>query len=245
MSALSLQSFGFEGQTVRVMDQGGSPWFVAQDVCSCLEIGNHSQAVSRLDEDEKGVTISDTLGGAQEVSIISESGLYALIFKSRKPAAKRFRKWVTADVLPTLRRTGRYDLSADNDDVSLVRPDALEQTKVSLSVVREARVIFGRGLAARLWRGLPGLPEVEAALHQVHIEGGLNGTVGRWILERTIPDDGAISEACILFADYVEWCSIEAVNGLGQTPFGRDLTRRGFLPRRSGIVYRSGLRLKD
>ena len=104
----ALQTFDFKSTPVRALDRAGQPWFVAADVCRALDISNHRDAVQALDDDEKGVANADTLGGVQKTQIISESGLYALIFKSRKPEAKAFRKWVTSEVLPAIRRTGGY-----------------------------------------------------------------------------------------------------------------------------------------
>lgn len=98
--------------SVRVVMQGGEPWFVAKDVCDCLELGNPRTSIALLDEDEKGVHTMDTLGGAQEMSIISEPGLYSLIIRSRKPEAKAFKRWVTHDILPSIRKTGSYSMAA-------------------------------------------------------------------------------------------------------------------------------------
>ena len=97
--------------SVRVIMQNGEPWFVAKDVCECLDIGNSRDAVAALDEDEKGVDSIDTPGGAQEMSIISEPGLYSLILRSRKPEAKAFKRWVTHDILPSIRKTGSYSMA--------------------------------------------------------------------------------------------------------------------------------------
>ena len=94
--------------SVRVVEKNGEPWFVARDVCDCLEVGNSRDAVATLDEDEKGVATIDTLGGAQEMATISESGLYSLIIRSRKPEAKTFKRWIVRDVLPSIRKTGSY-----------------------------------------------------------------------------------------------------------------------------------------
>lgn len=91
-----------------MVDVNGEPWFVAKDVCECLDIGNSRDAVAALDEDEKGVDSIDTPGGAQEMSIISEAGLYSLILRSRKPEAKAFKRWITHEVLPAIRKTGGY-----------------------------------------------------------------------------------------------------------------------------------------
>lgn len=100
----------FDEQVVRIHDRNGAPWFVAKDVCSVLGLTNPSEALRSLDDDEKN-TIRITEGirrGNPEVNIISESGLYKLVMRSRKPAAKRFVKWITSEVLPALRRNGAY-----------------------------------------------------------------------------------------------------------------------------------------
>ena len=94
---------------IRTEIRKGETWFVAQDVCAVLGHSNHRKAVADMvDDDEKGVTKRYTPGGAQEMVIINESGLYALILRSRVPAAKQFRKWVTAEVLPSIRKHGYY-----------------------------------------------------------------------------------------------------------------------------------------
>ena len=97
-----------EGASVRMQMIKDEPWFIAKDVCELLGLDNSRQAVSRLDDDEKGVINSDTLGGKQELTFVNESGMYALIFQSRKPQARAFRKWVTGEVLPSLRKYGYY-----------------------------------------------------------------------------------------------------------------------------------------
>lgn len=89
-------------------DLKGHLWFAAVDVCAALDIKNSRQALTKLDEDEKGVISSDTLGGKQTITTVSESGLYELIFNSRKSEAKLFKKWVKQTVLPALRRDGMY-----------------------------------------------------------------------------------------------------------------------------------------
>ena len=105
---MTTYTFNPGNQPVRVETIGGEPWFVAKDVCDALTIENHRDAVGRLDDDERGSVVVDTLGGRQSVSAVNESGLYNLIFQSRKPEARKFRKWVTSEVLPAIRRTGGY-----------------------------------------------------------------------------------------------------------------------------------------
>jgi anti-repressor protein len=111
---MSLIPFAFEGAPVRVIAQDDTPWFVLADVCRILEISNPSDAAKRLDEDEKMSVGRGTLGlpeGAP-MTIISEPGMYRLVMRSDKPAAKRFQKWVVSEVLPSIRKTGGYQLSA-------------------------------------------------------------------------------------------------------------------------------------
>jgi prophage antirepressor-like protein len=118
MSKLTVIPFSFEGENVRVVMRDGEPWFIAADVCEALEIGNVSMACARLDEDEAGISTIDTrsiTGVIQEraMAIVNESGLYSLTLTSRKPEAKRFKKWITSEVLPSIRKTGAYSISKE------------------------------------------------------------------------------------------------------------------------------------
>ena len=112
-SAVAL-TFQFPAYELRTVMRDGEPWFVAADVCAALDIGNVSMALRRLDDDEQ--TLISTEGqaghGAQSQNLINESGLYSLILGSRKPEAKKFKKWVTSEVLPAIRKTGRYEQPA-------------------------------------------------------------------------------------------------------------------------------------
>ena len=89
------QVFNYKNQQVRVIIVNGMPWWVAKDVCEVLDISNYRDAVSRLDEDERGSVLVDTLGGPQQMAAVNEPGLYGLIMTSRKPEAKQFKRWVT------------------------------------------------------------------------------------------------------------------------------------------------------
>ena len=93
---------------VRTLNLNGEPWFVAADVCKALELGNPSMTVERLDDDEKGISTIDTLGGKQRMAIINEPGLYSLVITSRKPEAKAFKRWITHEVIPAIRKHGVY-----------------------------------------------------------------------------------------------------------------------------------------
>jgi prophage antirepressor-like protein len=95
---------------VRIIPVDGELMFVAKDVCDCLEITKHRDAISRLDTDERGSVKLDTPGGKQDIAAINEYGLYNLVLSSRKPEAKEFKRWITHDVIPAIRKTGSYSM---------------------------------------------------------------------------------------------------------------------------------------
>lgn len=105
-----LQVFNYQENEIRTIQRDGEPWFVLKDVCGVLDLGSPHKVAERLDEDEKGRNQIPTLGGLQETTIINESGLYNVILRSDKPEAKPFRKWITSEVLPSIRKTGSYSV---------------------------------------------------------------------------------------------------------------------------------------
>ena len=96
------------GQVRCFLDNEDNLWFVATDICTALELHNPHSSLKFLDADEKGLHTVDTLGGPQEMVVISEPGLYSLMFRSRKPEAKTFKRWITHEVIPAIRKTGQY-----------------------------------------------------------------------------------------------------------------------------------------
>ena len=130
----SLQLFQNAGFKVRVIMRDGEPWFVAKDVCTCLEIANVSDACSRLDEDERGIVSTDTPSGKQEMLIVSEPGLYSLIGSSKKPEAKAFKRWVNHEVLPSIRKTGGYGIRTVDDMIN--DPDTAIRLLTQLKILR-------------------------------------------------------------------------------------------------------------
>lgn len=169
--------------SVRIVMRDGEPWFVAKDVAEILEIQNIRQNLADLDDDEKGVCSIDTPGGAQEMLIISESGLYLQILRSRKPEAKPFRRWITHDVVPSIRKTGGYgtpalsredilsqalqiighENEALNRQIEILAPkadfaDAISEAEGGVSVNRFAKILCQHGIkdmgANRLYKEL-------------------------------------------------------------------------------------------
>lgn len=152
--------FAFDEQLVRVVSHEGEPWFVGRDVAAALHIRDHKQALETLDQDERGRCCVPTPGGQQEAIIISEPGVYRLVFRSRKPEAERFKRWLAHDVLPALRKSGHYAATPPPPIIDPPRDPEQEAMMHRLNVVREARLLFGPDRARSLWRqlGLPAVP---------------------------------------------------------------------------------------
>ncbi|MET4734751.1 hypothetical protein ABIE64_003490 [Thalassospira sp. MBR-102] len=167
-------SFDFEGQSVRTVDIEGAIWFVHADVCQVLEMRSPHKAAERLDDDEKGRTIIPTPGGKQELTIINESGLYSLILTSRKEAAKRFKKWVTAEVLPALRKHGHYEMPGIVPVSSRknLPPSAIPRSErhYDLALVREARATYGEAGARYVWANSATLPDMSCMSEQDRLD---------------------------------------------------------------------------
>lgn len=124
---MELQVFNYQDNEVRTVELNGEPWFVLKDVCGVLGIGNHKMTAQRLDGDEVSQTdLTDSLGRSQETTIVNESGLYNVILRSDKPEAKPFRKWVTAEVLPSIRRHGAY-MTPETLQAAILNPDTMIQ----------------------------------------------------------------------------------------------------------------------
>ena len=154
--------FSFESNQIRVITgDDGEPWFVAADILSVLALDR--KALERLDDDEKGVSSIHTPGGEQDMTIVNEPGLYGLVLGSRKPEAKRFKKWVTSEVLPSIRKTGSYSLKPKSalelakEQVALLehleriereRDDAI-RTKAWIGARREATAMATASKEAR------------------------------------------------------------------------------------------------
>lgn len=109
-----LQIFKYNGKEVRTIQKDGEPWWVLKDVCEVLGLSSPHKVFERLDDDEKGRNQIPTLGGEQEMTVVNESGLYNVILRSDKPEAKPFRKWVTSEVLPSIRKNGGYIANQEN-----------------------------------------------------------------------------------------------------------------------------------
>ena len=187
---------------IRVVEQNGEPWFVAKDVCEALGYTNPRKAVhDHVEPEDKGVTKQSTPGGAQEMTIINESGLYSLIFSSQLQKAKAFKKWVTSEVLPSIRRHGIY--ATDNVIEKIIQdPDfgisllrelkeerqkriEAEQTNAILMHVRKTYTTTE--IAKEL--GMKSARQLNNILRKEKIQFKLNGT---WVLYSQYADNGYV-----------------------------------------------------
>ena len=136
----NIQVFNYNSVEVRTIQNDGEPWFVLRDVCNVLGLGTPARVAERLDPDEVSQThITDSMGRQQETTIINESGLYNVILRSDKPEAKPFRKWVTSEVLPTIRRHGLY-ATPDTVEKMLADPDTTIKLLETIKQERAARM---------------------------------------------------------------------------------------------------------
>jgi len=195
-----IQNFAFDEHLVRIIQREGEPWFVGKDVCKALDIKNHNDALSSLDDDERGVATTDPLyhspdkrsGGSQEMVIISEAGVYRLVFRSRKAEAEQFKRWLAHEVLPAIRRTGTYSTAAaaaTTPDAAHWQVTALERRQ-ALDMVREARLLYGPARARGLWERLPAEPEACLA-HLLAWRTDSGATLGELITAAMEPVTGA------------------------------------------------------
>lgn len=114
----NLQIFDYNNKMVRTIETNNEFWWVLKDVCKVLGISKYRDTANRLDNDERETLGVDTLGGEQKMLCVNESGLYNVILRSDKPEAKPFRKWITSEVLPSIRKTGSYSVNTEDNNIN-------------------------------------------------------------------------------------------------------------------------------
>ncbi|WP_455951381.1 phage antirepressor [Arcanobacterium haemolyticum] len=135
----NLIPFSYNNSNVRVIKKGNEPWFVAKDVATVLGLSNYYSSISILEDDETALhSMEDTSGRKQELTIINEPGLYSLILRSRKPEAKEFKRWITHEVIPSIRKHGAY-MTPETIEQTLTNPDFIIRLATELKTEQEAR----------------------------------------------------------------------------------------------------------
>lgn len=247
---MDIQVFNNEqfGSIRASLSSDGQPWFVAKDVCDSLGIGKHRDALSRLDDDERGSLLVDTHGGPQKVGTVSEAGFYKLVMRSRKPEAKAFQRWVTHEVLPAIRRTGGYMIAKQDETPEqimaravLVAQDTIERQKQQI-VELKPKALFADAVAASDGTCLVG--ELAKMLKQNGVNIGQNrlfswmrehGYLGKTGSNRNVPTQRAmeqglfrIKETAVTHSDgHVTINRTPKVTGKGQRYFIEVFAKRG------------------
>ena len=177
----SVQSFNFNQNQIQVINKNGEAWFIASEVAAMLGYRDSYNMTRILDNDEKGTHNVSTLGGNQDVSVINESGFYHAAFKSRKPEVKPFRKWVTSEVLPTIRKTGGYQIgqkTTADDRTGLRQAVAALVGRKGINYSSAYSMIHQRFNVEAI-EDIPAdkLPEAVAYAHALTLHTGLTGEV--------------------------------------------------------------------
>lgn len=242
----AVQPFYFDGHEVRtILDERGEPLFVVKDVCAVLEIEKHRDAVSRLDDDERGSVVVDTLGGRQEMTAVTESGLYSLIFTSRKPEARAFRKWVTGTVLPAIRKTGRFE----------ARPEASREIPAYVRTIPpnlRAQIMHSATQAARMFSG--GSGDVYEHFHRLcdlicagpvqfnSATSAFEDLFNKWADKALVREEFARVQCKDLYASLQRWCRMEGYITPSLKRFGMWM-RDNYSRYNSRVIYYTGIRL--
>lgn len=211
----ALIPFYFEDAPMRVMLIDEAPWWVAVDLCRILALGNPTMALRKLDDDQKGLNLIETPGGPQELNIVCESGMWTLVLRSDKPEAKRVRRWLTDEVLPSLRKTGAYTMPGA-EVLPAPQPCAIEDSdvprlSVCLGIVREHRKLFGTNSSRAVWMEL-GLPR-GAATHLSAREARAEGAADDPLLDAVRDYCQAVD--CATAEDVAEAIGLELGDGRG------------------------------
>lgn len=180
--------FSFDGAAVRVVLVDGEPWWVAGDVAHALAYGEAKDLTRNLDEDEKGRQIVPTLGGDQEMLVINESGLYSAILRSRKQSAKRFKKWVTAEVLPSIRKHGAYLMPAAEPEQDVVPMASHVAADEIVSAGRVFRALYTTGRSMGMARRLAATRANQAAERATGIDLAAELGATQWLDGPDLPE---------------------------------------------------------
>ncbi len=236
---MSLMIFDFENQPVRAFERDGQDWFVGKDVCRCLGLQNHNDALGRLPDDERdGVGITDPMGRPQEAVCVNEAGLYRLIFESRRPEAERLKRFVFHEVLPALRRTGAY---APEPDWELMRD--------KMAMIRETRLTHGRAAAQAMWRELGmHLPPDETSGTQgreTDMQRELYGYIADFLEQCCEEAAEARVRTSELHKVYNRWAAAAGAPYATLTAFGLSMRFSPYRRVKTSTTFYSGLRIRD
>ncbi|WP_343526748.1 Bro-N domain-containing protein [Sphingomonas sp.] len=237
MTAVAPMAFAYEGAPIRIVMREDDPYWVASDLAAVLGYRSAGDMTRMLDDDQKGTHLVRTPGGDQNMTIVSEGGMYRCIFGSKRPEAKAFRRWVENVLLPTLRRTGRFVMDGVADiepSRTPEMPDEYEAIRTKLALAKEARLVFGMRAAREAWRTLGLLPAVTDRIAEPEQFGfapaamtELTRHVLDWMEARCSAAPGHREMSQRLYDDYLRWSKdhgLTSAETLGFIAFGKALT---------------------
>lgn len=242
---MDLQTFKHEDfGDIRIFDKNGEIWFIAKDVAIALGYKNQRQAIlAHVDKEDKGVAKRDSLGGSQNMTIINESGLYSLILSSKLPKAKAFKRWVTSEVLPSIRKTGKYEAAQAvpvNDDEPITDFTQLEFDQririagIIASCRRERLPLVAKVLSIDLEEMKPLLPRTNEAERLAY----------QYITSvyDTLKRDTPIQK---FYSDYAKWCMEQGAVALTKTALGKVLKKYFPVQSVATAYYEDGQRVMN
>ena len=200
--------FNYHEKQVRTILKDGEPWFVAKDACDILDISNANMAVARLDDDEVSQTeVIDSMGRTQNTNIINEMGLYNLILRSDKPEAKEFKRWITHEVIPSIRKTGNYSTSPKLTVDQALEIAAIIRTtdRSRLPIIKDIFSYAGINIE------VPAPNSINFHIQGYFENTSLHGTV----------------KAADVYRDYLNWCGREGHIPVSHTLFGHRMSACG------------------
>lgn len=195
LTSFSHETFG----SVRTLIKDGEPWFVAADVCKALEHSNSRMAIDRLDDDEKGVSSIYTPGGEQQMSIVNEPGLYSLVLGSRKPEAKAFKRWITHEVIPQIRKTGAYLSPVIDSDMLFKMAEAMAAKEKQIKELEQQKALMSP--KADFYDAVVESPD---AVDMAVAAKTLNMGIGRNTMFKILRDEGILQHNNIPYQEYVD-----------------------------------------
>lgn len=217
----NIQIFDYKNFKVRTVQKDGEPWFVLKDVCGVLNLGTPTRVAERLDGDEVSLThLTDSIGRQQETTIINEPGLYNVVLRSDKPEAKPFRKWVTSEVLPSIRKHGLYateDLLA-NPDLAIAAFTALKEERAKRKeleiVVEKQKPLVSFANKVSNTKDLINMGEMAKLLKDKHIE------IGRNRLFAILREEGILMKSNVPYQQYIDRGYFEVKETVRENNYG-------------------------
>lgn len=264
-----MRMFDFENESLRATMIDGEAWLVGRDICRMLQLENASQALSRLDDDERRdtiiandgtlqtVTATDAMGRARASTLVSEPGFWRLVSTSRTEVAGRVMRWVFHEVLPALRKTGQYTMSEHVGRTTRIPPEdepidldaaPLGQIRIAVSLLREVRIIFGISKARKVARRIPALAEIVGPDERASEEAEEpdEDDVATFAGDMLIEASQSTLTAAEIWKAYRDWCRNNESVPVTQTMLGRRLRLMGFKKQQSnGVVRYVGVALPE